>query len=89
MFKRAVVWGRGSLLAAAGRRPIGDRGREATRPYPSMTLNVYGHVISELEGIERVLAEETVRRAREKLVLTRYSRAANEDTASVGIRGQD
>jgi len=54
-----------------------------------MTLDVHGHVISELEGTERVLAEETVRRARDKLVLTRYSRAANEDTASVGIRGQD
>jgi len=39
---------------------------------PSMTLDVYGHTIDELEGRERIDAEAEIRKAREALVPGSY-----------------
>ena len=39
---------------------------------PSMTLDTYGHVLAELNGADRVPAEEAIRRAREALVPVSY-----------------
>jgi integrase len=39
---------------------------------PSMTLDVYGHVIDELEGRDRIDAEAEIRAARESVVPRSY-----------------
>jgi site-specific recombinase XerD len=38
---------------------------------PTMTLNTYGHVFDELQGAERLSAEEQIRQARAKHVSVR------------------
>ena len=54
-----------------------------------MTLDTYGHVIDELEGIERSSAEDAIRRARNKSVLTEYSRATAPELRSLANLGVD
>ena len=39
-----------------------------------MALTTYGHVIEELEGTEKQIPEEVIRRARDELVRTTFAR---------------
>jgi integrase len=59
-----------SLLLWEG-RTIVEVARQAGHS-PSMSLDTYQHVLDELEGVERVSAEEEIRRARASLVPVRY-----------------
>ena len=59
-----------SLLLYEG-RTIVEVARQAGHA-PSMSLDTYQHVIDELEGAERVPAEEQIRRARASLVPVSY-----------------
>jgi integrase len=58
-----------SLLLYDG-RTIVQVARQAGHA-PSMSLDTYQHVMDELEGVERVPAEEQIRRARARLVPVR------------------
>jgi len=59
-----------SLLLYEG-RTIVEVARQAGHA-PSMSLDTYQHVIDELEGVERLPAEEQIRRARTKHVPVSY-----------------
>ena len=59
-----------SLLLYEG-RTIVEVARQAGHA-PSMSLDTYQHVMDELEGVERVPAEEQIRRARASLVPVPY-----------------
>src|SRR3954452_11593116 len=59
-----------SLLLYEG-RTIVEVARQAGHA-PSMSLDTYQHVIDDLEAVERVPAEEQIRRARASLVPVSY-----------------
>ena len=61
-----------SLLISEGRNII-DVAREAGHS-PSMTLDVYGHVIDEFDRSERVSAGAQIRFARDELVPSAFPR---------------
>ncbi|MDQ2984066.1 MAG: site-specific integrase [Actinomycetota bacterium] len=61
-----------SLLLAEGRSVL-EVAKQAGHS-PTMALATYGHVIEELEGAEKLPAEEVIRRAREELVRTTFAR---------------
>ena len=76
-----------SLLLYEG-RTIVEVARQAGHA-PSMSLDTYQHVMDELEGVERVPAEEQIRRARAALVPVSYPvTAAGEGTSSRDRAGQ-
>ena len=51
-----------SLLLAEGRSPV-DVARQAGHS-PTMTLDMYGHIIEGLDPLQRLPADEEIRRAR-------------------------
>jgi len=51
---------------------------------PTMTLNTYGHVFDELQGTERLSAEEQIRQARAKHVSVLCPREPEVEAASHG-----
>jgi integrase len=61
-----------SLLLAEGRSVL-EVAKQAGHS-PTMALATYGHVIEELEGAEKLPAEEVIRRARDELVRTKFAR---------------
>jgi len=65
-----------SLLFAEGRTVI-EVARQAGHS-PTMALATYGHVIEELEGAERRLAEDVIREARTRRVPSVFPQAAGE-----------
>ena len=48
---------------------------------PTMALATYGHVIEELEGAEKLPAEEVIRRARDEFVRTTFARERKRRSA--------
>ncbi|MDX6719676.1 MAG: hypothetical protein QOJ63_1930 [Solirubrobacteraceae bacterium] len=82
-----------SLLLYEG-RTIVEVARQAGHS-PSMSLNTYQHVMDELEGVDRMSAEEQIRRARANLVPVSYPRlparpvvsAENPHVAGMGDPG--
>jgi hypothetical protein len=49
---------------------------------PTMTLNTYGHVLDELQGTERLSAEEQIRRARAEHVSVLCPREPDVESAN-------
>ncbi len=60
-------------LLLAERRSVLDVAKQAGHS-PTMALTTYGHVIEELEGTEKQVPEEVIRRARDELVRTTFAR---------------
>jgi Phage integrase family len=60
-------------LLLAERRSVLEVAKQAGHS-PTMTLTTYGHVIEELEGTEKQIPEEVIRRARDELVRTTFAR---------------
>jgi integrase len=67
-----------SLLLAEGKSVV-DVAAQAGHA-PTMTLDTYGHVMGELEGVERRSAEQVIYDEREAAVRTLFARVA--ETAS-------
>ena len=75
-----------SLLLAEGMSVV-EVARQAGHS-PMMALNTYGHVIEELAGTERRLAEDVIREARDELVPLTYPqrpRRAKSTTRDSGV----
>jgi len=71
-----------SLLLYEG-RTIVEVARQAGHA-PSMSLDTYQHVMDELEGAERVPADEQIRRARARLVPVSYPLSAVRESDRAG-----
>lgn len=69
-----------SLLLAEGRSVL-EVAKQAGHS-PTMALATYGHVIEELEGAEKLPAEEVIRRARDELVRTTFARERKRRSAN-------
>jgi hypothetical protein len=60
------------LLLLAERRSVLEVAEQAGHS-PNMALTTYRHVIEELEGTEKQIPEEVIRRARDELVRTTFA----------------
>lgn len=74
-----------SLLIVEG-RSIVDVGRQAGNS-ATVALDTYGHFVDELEGTERISAEEAIREARADLVRTAPVSVVSKKTKPCDLKG--
>jgi hypothetical protein len=71
-WRRRALRGAEGLASLAERRSVLEVAKQAGHS-PTMALTTYGHVIEDLEGTEKQIPEEVIRRARDELVRTTFA----------------